>query len=610
MVSGGAGVKQTLPKRSPGPTVTHTHPATSRRCARFPRLYFAEECTGAGLTAGTVRHVWCTDHVDFNSVDSVAAFAALRMPDGTTVQPENPAPGMEVPMFELQGMYDALTKQILPMAPSGLPPVPTAHQLTRQDSGAGGALASATGECGMDDLGEGDMGGHVDPLHVSQPEDDDVDTADTAAMDAPFQQAAKVLQLSYMPAQLPCRETQREQIAAFLETAVRGGGLGRALYVAGMPGTGKTATITEVLHELLARRDAGQLPVFDTLQVNAMKLLHPYGLYKRMWDVCARADGLHERANVSVQRAAQLLDARFDKAAPNRRALLVVVDELDYLVTRKQTVLYNLFEWPTRRHSRLIVVGIANTMDLPERLLPKVASRLGMGRAVFPPYSVQDIQAIIAARLAHLPVFKSAALQLAARKVASMSGDVRRALQVCRRAVQFAWNRRHSALAAQRDTGLLSDPAWDSDEDGHANDVIPEAHKVSLQDVIDAAKSLVSSHTVAVLAALPPVPAAVVAALMHVLRTHGDEAPAGAVVLHRARQLAARDPSELFQADVLTDSEFQAALGVLAEQHIIATERMPGTRLPSVRLCVVADDVRVALESREHLVAALGAVDG
>lgn len=35
-------------------------------------------------------------------------------------------------------------------------------------------------------------------------------------------------------------------------------------------------------------------------------------------------------------------------------------------------VLYNLFEWPTRANSRLVVVGIANTMDLPERLLPKV----------------------------------------------------------------------------------------------------------------------------------------------------------------------------------------------------------------------------------------------
>jgi Cdc6-like AAA superfamily ATPase len=57
---------------------------------------------------------------------------------------------------------------------------------------------------------------------------------------------------------------------------------------------------------------------------------------------------------------------------------ILVVDELDVLVTRKQTVMYNLFEWPTRQNSPLIVIAIANTMDLPERMLSnKVSSRMG-----------------------------------------------------------------------------------------------------------------------------------------------------------------------------------------------------------------------------------------
>jgi len=54
------------------------------------------------------------------------------------------------------------------------------------------------------------------------------------------------------------------------------------------------------------------------------------------------------------------------------------MDELDLLVTRKQTVMYNFFQWPNLPHSRLIVIAIANTMDLPERMLTnKVSSRLG-----------------------------------------------------------------------------------------------------------------------------------------------------------------------------------------------------------------------------------------
>lgn len=94
---------------------------------------------------------------------------------------------------------------------------------------------------------------------------------------------------------------------------------------------------------------------------------------------------------------AQLLGKRFSTPSSRRPCLVLLADEIDYLVTRKQTVLYNLFEWPTRRGCRLVVVGIANTMDLPERLLPRVASRLGMGRIVFQPYTREQIQTIVKA---------------------------------------------------------------------------------------------------------------------------------------------------------------------------------------------------------------------
>ena len=47
------------------------------------------------------------------------------------------------------------------------------------------------------------------------------------------------------------------------------------------------------------------------------------------------------------------------------------------LWNKKQSVLYNLFDWPTRPNSRLIVLAVANTMDLPERVMSsRVSSRL------------------------------------------------------------------------------------------------------------------------------------------------------------------------------------------------------------------------------------------
>lgn len=119
--------------------------------------------------------------------------------------------------------------------------------------------------------------------------------------------------------------------------------------------------------------------------------------------------------------------------------MVLLADELDFLVTRKQSVLYNLFDWPSRPNSKLVVVGVANTMDLPERLLPRISSRLGMARTVFQPYSVPQIEAIVRNRVGALGVFDPDALQMCARKVASVSGDVRRALMICRCAAAGGW---------------------------------------------------------------------------------------------------------------------------------------------------------------------------
>ncbi len=67
--------------------------------------------------------------------------------------------------------------------------------------------------------------------------------------------------------------------------------------------------------------------------------------------------------------------------------------------TSSLQVLYNLFEWPSRKGSRLAVIAVANTMDLPERLLPRIASRLGGRRLVFQPYTRPQLIAIVSTRL-------------------------------------------------------------------------------------------------------------------------------------------------------------------------------------------------------------------
>lgn len=56
---------------------------------------------------------------------------------------------------------------------------------------------------------------------------------------------------------------------------------------------------------------------------------------------------------------------------------VVLMDELDQLLTAKQDVVYNFFNWPTLKDSQLYVIAVANRMDLPQHLAAKVKSRLG-----------------------------------------------------------------------------------------------------------------------------------------------------------------------------------------------------------------------------------------
>ena len=98
-----------------------------------------------------------------------------------------------------------------------------------------------------------------------------------------------------------------------------------------------------------------------------------------------------------------------------------------------------MFDWPQR--SKLIVIAIANTFDLPERvMMRRVQSRLGLSRETFSPYSFKQLEEIVRSRLGPnlSRLFEDSGLGFIARKVASLSGDARRCLEICRQAVEHS----------------------------------------------------------------------------------------------------------------------------------------------------------------------------
>ncbi|RAL58103.1 hypothetical protein DID88_010383 [Monilinia fructigena] len=250
---------------------------------------------------------------------------------------------------------------------------------------------------------------------------------------SPFQTARSCLHVSSVPDTLPCREEEFSSVYTHLAAAITDG-TGSCIYISGTPGTGKTATVREVVAQLNASVLADELDPFIFVEINGMKVTDPHQSYALLWEAL-RGD------RVSPSHALDLLEREFSTPSPRREPCVVLMDELDQLVTKNQSVMYNFFNWPGLRHSKLIVLAVANTMDLPERTLSnKISSRLGLTRITFPGYSHEQLQTIITSRLTDVPshLIHPDAIQFASRKVASVSGDARRALDICRRAVEIA----------------------------------------------------------------------------------------------------------------------------------------------------------------------------
>lgn len=239
---------------------------------------------------------------------------------------------------------------------------------------------------------------------------------------------------------LPGRESEQAEIGNFLNDAICTGGRSQVLYVSGMPGTGKTASVLEAVSRLRRASDNSRCPKFTFVHVNGMCLSSPTSVFV---DIAQQVQAQHHafaRTPASGCRAYEELTKLFSGSTLGTGTIVLLIDEIDCLVTQGQAVLYQLFEWLSFPNAHLALIAIANTMDLPERLLPRIASRLAVLRVNFAPYDRPQLRQIMTSRLwlANAEgAFMKDALEICAARVAAGSGDARKALQVCRRAIEL-----------------------------------------------------------------------------------------------------------------------------------------------------------------------------
>ncbi|KAH6650705.1 P-loop containing nucleoside triphosphate hydrolase protein [Chaetomium tenue] len=250
-----------------------------------------------------------------------------------------------------------------------------------------------------------------------------------------YHQARQLFSRSAGPGQLIGRDDEREQLHKFLErcNTTRPSG---CLYVSGPPGTGKSAMVNSITDEVVSGSDSVRKAYINCMSIKSSK-----DLYITLLD---QVGGDADMSEDDVVEALQKLFVR----KKSSDVFLVVLDEIDHILTMDPESLYRVFEWSLLPTARLTMVGIANALDLTDRFLPRLKSRnLKPELLPFLPYTAPQVKRIITERLKTLapkgsepdfiPFFHPAAIELCSRKVSSQTGDLRRAFEVCRRALDL-----------------------------------------------------------------------------------------------------------------------------------------------------------------------------
>ena len=242
---------------------------------------------------------------------------------------------------------------------------------------------------------------------------------------------------------LPCREEEQNEIYNYIKNGLITYGNYNPLYICGMPGTGKTKSVKRVIKIIKEENKENNDVPFRYLFLNAVNFNTNIKVIKGIYNfIFSKQD-----QEIKALKYLNILDTFFSNRNnfkntlnlndPTNSHIILIIDEIDYLINKFKLLLYHIFNWTTYKNSKLIIISISNLIMIDKYFSLKIISRFGKNKILFKPYNKEQIREIIQYKDININLFDEDALKLASMKVAAINGDLRRVISILRHAIEI-----------------------------------------------------------------------------------------------------------------------------------------------------------------------------
>lgn len=159
------------------------------------------------------------------------------------------------------------------------------------------------------------------------------------------------------------REDELDKLNNFIQSHFKNKSSG-SMYIYGAAGTGKFACLSNIMLKSELKEE------FNIVYINCTQIRSVTSIYSK---IC---EELQFKMFKSDRNYKELVE---DYLSNPHTMLLLILHDLDHVKTRNQIELCSLFKWALTKNSKFVLIGVASSFDVMDKLLPKLDTKCELG---------------------------------------------------------------------------------------------------------------------------------------------------------------------------------------------------------------------------------------